>query len=311
MENPTLLKALRGILRELDAGSNLSAAMAGQPSVFTNIFVNMVRVGENTGNLDKAFLEIAAYLQLEKENDKKIKQATRYPIMVVSSIGVAIAVINIWVVPSFAKVFSSTKMELPLATKVLLATSNFTIEYWWIILIAVVMAVIGVRSYLATKAGRLAWDRYKLSVPIMGPIFRKVAMTRFANIFSMLLRSGVPMLQSLNVVSGIVGNEYISHQLRSMGSQIERGETLTVAANTTRMFTPIVMQMLSVGEEAGAIEEMLEEVASLYREEVEFDLGRLSESIEPILLVFMGVMVMVLALGVFLPMWNMTDLAKG
>lgn len=305
-----LEKALRSVVKELESGIALSVAMNNQGHIFAPIFVNMMRVGENTGNLDEAFIKVAEYLQLEKETKKRIKQATRYPTMVVIAISVALMVINLWVIPAFSKVFEKINMDLPIATKILLATSNFTTEYWWLMLGSVAAAIVGIKYYIKTENGILQWDRIRLKIPLMGGIFERIALSRFSRVFAMLMRSGVPVLQALNVVAGAVGNEYIGFNIKKMQSQIERGETLTQVASNSGMFSPLVLQMIAVGEEAGALEDMLDDVADFYEEEVDYDLKQLGDAIEPILLVFMGGMVLVLALGVFLPMWDMSGMAN-
>lgn len=301
--------SLTQLIKDLEGGNPLSTAMANQPEHYTPIFISMMRVGENTGNLDEAFKKVAEHFELERETKKRIKQATRYPILVVSAITVAIGVINFFVIPAFSSVFKKVDMELPLPTKILLGTSNFMVNYWWLLLAVLVGGFFAFIQYIKTEEGRLAWDRLKLRFPLIGTVFKRIIFGRFSRVFAMLMRSGVPVTNALNVVAGALGNEFVSNKVRAMQGQIERGENLTRAAAASEMFTPLVLQMIAVGEETGAIEEMLDNVADFYEEEVDYQLKRLSDAIEPILLVVMGIMVLILALGVFLPMWNLSSLA--
>jgi MSHA biogenesis protein MshG len=302
---PPLVKALRVVLKSLESGVNLSSSLGQHPEVFTPIVISMVHVGENTGKLDEAFLQVAQHLELERETRKRIQQATRYPIMVSSAIVIALIIINISVVPQFAKVFARSKFELPIYTKILIQTSSFVVEYWWLmsgILLSITAFFI---RYVASDKGRYQWDRFKVSIPWLGEIFKRIMLARFSRVYSMLAGAGVPVLQSLSVVAQAVGNQYVGRAIKDMHAGIERGDTFTRTALATGMFSPLVIQMMGVGEATGQMDKMLIEVAEFYEQEVDFDLKRLSDWIEPILIVFMGLLVLVLALGVFLPMWDL------
>jgi len=191
-----------------------------------------------------------------------------------------------------------------------MATSAFTVNYWWLILILLVASFFGFRHYIKTDDGELWWDRIKLKLPLMGKIFEKVALSRFARSFAMMSESGVPILQSLNIIGASIGNRYISNAVADMKKGIERGDSLARTAAASGMFTPLILQMIAVGEETGSVDKLLHDVADFYEEEVDYDLKTLSQAIEPILLVFMGIMVVVLALGVFLPMWELSSAMK-
>lgn len=310
VRSEALEKALKKISDDLESGTPLSISMEHQSNQFSPIMINMMRVGENTGNLDEVFVKVAQYLELERETKKRMKQATRYPTIVVVAISVAITVINLFVIPAFSGVFAKAKMELPMATKILMATSSFTVEYGWFILAGLILLVLATMHYVNTPEGRHTWDKYKLRAPLVGGIFERITLARFSRVFAMLTRSGVPILQALNVVSGAVGNAYIGHNILKMQSQIERGESLTQTAINSGLFTPLVIQMIAVGEESGTLDKMLDDVAAFYEDEVDYDLKTLADAIEPILLVAMGVMVLILALGVFLPMWDMSSMAR-
>lgn len=303
-----ILQALRG---DLEGGNAMAVALGSHPKVFNPLFVSMISVGENTGQLDQAFRQLAGYLEMERETRKRIKQATRYPLFVMVAMGVALAVINLLVIPAFSKVFAQFHAELPWPTRVLIGFSEFMQHWWWLLAIALVGALVGFRRWTATEAGALVWDRYKLRLPIVGAIFERIALARFTRTFAMMYRAGLPLLQTLAINSNTVGNRHIGRAITAMRGGVERGEALTRGAAASGLFTPLVLQMMAVGEETGALDDLFVEVADFYEQEVDYDLKRLADAIEPILIVAMGVMVLVLALGVFLPMWELSAAAKG
>ena len=303
-------EALREVLGELEAGHELSAAMHQHPKIFSSLFINMVRVGENSGRLDEVFLQIAGYLEREKTTRDQIKSAMRYPSFVIIAVAVAMFIINLWVIPTFAKVFSGFHAQLPLPTRILLMVSDFTVAYWAYILAAMFIASLGLRHYLKSKDGEYRWDKYKLRIPIIGNILLRATLSRFARAFSMSIRSGVPLVQALMLVSRAVDNAFIGEAILDMRNGIERGDTLTRTAAASKMFTPLVLQMMAVGEETGSVDDLLEQVSDFYDREVDFDLQSLTSKLEPLLIVIIAIMVMVLALGVFLPMWDLINVAK-
>lgn len=309
--NNVLKNALISVRTEIEGGHELSTALAQHPDIFSHLFISMVQVGENTGNLDDVFLQISGYLEREKETRNQIKSAMRYPTFVVIAIAVAMFIINMWVIPTFAKVFAGFGAELPLATRILLATSDFTVDYWYLILGIILISFFGIKYYISTDKGHWQWDRFLTRIPIVGSIVLRATLSRFARSFSMSLRAGVPLVTGLALVSRAVDNVFVGGHIADMRNGIERGDTLTRTATSTEMFTPLIIQMLAVGEETGNVDEMLEEVADFYDREVDYDVKNLTSAIEPILIVFIGAMVLVLALGVFLPMWDLMSAAKG
>lgn len=311
LDNPTLKKVLADVVTGLENGMSLAAALGRHPKVFSQLFLSMVHVGENTGRLDLAFLETGKYLALEKNTAQKVKSATRYPLFVMVAMSVALAVITVFVIPVFSDTFDRLGAELPWQTRALLGTSDFVVTYWPLILLGIAGAIIGFVSWSNTERGRLSWDRRKLKFPLAGAVFERVALSRFARTFSMVMSSGVPIVQGLNVVAGAVGNAYVSYNVRKMREGIERGESLHRTALNSEMFSPLVLQMIAVGEETGTVDELLAEVADFYDAEVEYDIGRLSDAIEPILITFIAGLVLILALGVFLPIWDLNTAANG
>lgn len=305
--NFKIVEALKDIMSNLESGRDLSSSLARHPGIFASLYISMVKVGEETGRLEESFFRISEYLAREKETRERIKAALRYPMFVIVAIAIAIGVINIWVIPAFAELFNKAGVELPWQTRFLMGTSDFFVQYWPMLLAGIIGSIVAARFYVQTENGRYQWDNYKLKIPIAGDIIYRATLARFARSFAMGLSSGVPLIQAMTVVSRSVDNEYISEKILGMRNGIERGESLTRTAGLTEMFTPLVLQMLSVGEETGQVDDMMIEVAEYYDREVDYDIKNLSASIEPILIVAIGIMVLILALGVFLPMW---DLAK-
>jgi len=309
--NLYLQEILYKIIQDLEEGKQLSAAMAHYPNVFSSLVISMVQIGENTGRLDEVFLQLSEYLDREKTTRDQVKSALRYPMFVMTAIFVAMVIINMFVIPTFSKVFAGLNAELPLPTQILLGISNFSVEYWWVLLGLTIALLIAFFQYIKTESGAFNWDHLKTRFPIMGSIILRATLSRFARAFAMTQRAGVPLIQGLVVVSRAVDNHFVEFHIRNMRNGIERGDTLTRTAQGTTMFTPLIIQMLSVGEETGAVDEMLEQVADFYDREVDYDLKNLTSAIEPILIIAIGIMVLVLALGVFLPMWDLIGAAKG
>ncbi|MBI4692682.1 MAG: type II secretion system F family protein [Gammaproteobacteria bacterium] len=309
--NPVLGEALMDVKSHLEAGRELSAALAQHGEVFSSLFVNTVRIGENTGRLDEAFIKLAEYLDRERDTRARIKSALRYPMFVVIAITAAIAIINIKVVPQFAKMFERAHVDLPIFTKIIIATSNFFVAWWPHLLAALVAAGFWFNRWVKTESGRFTWDRYKLKIPIVGDIVYRATLGRFARGFSMSIAAGVPLIQALTVMSRAVDNEYIGERIRNIRTGVERGDSLTRSAAATGMFTPLVLQMLTVGEETGAVDDLLAEVAGFYEREVDFDVKNLSQTIEPVLIVLLAGLVLVFALGVFLPIWDLASVKLG
>ncbi len=306
------MKQLIGEIRDsLDAGRELSASFARRPKVFSPFYLAMVRVGEVTGMLEEIFLRLFYHMEFQQFMRNQVKSALRYPTFVVIAMVVAITIVNIFVIPAFAAVFKGFNAELPMMTRVLLASSGFFVSYWWLMLGIVIAAVSAFRTWIGTARGKHDWDRLKLGIPIAGKIIEKATLARFASSFALATRSGVPVVQAMSVVAMTVDNDYIARKVEGMRETIERGESVLRAAMQSKVFTPIVLQMIAVGEESGSLDEMMDEVSGMYQREVEYELKTLSAQIEPILIVFLGVLVLVLALGIFLPIWDLSKVTTG
>jgi len=309
IENPLLIKALSDISDQLESGRNLAIACARHPKVFSNLYISMIQVGENTGRLDEAFAQMGEYIDRNRRISNNIATALRYPTTVIIAISIAMVIVNLFVIPQFASFFETNRLELPWQTLLLLNTSKFFINYWVHLLVLMFGSFVAFKRYINTPAGRLWWDKLVINLPIVGSILHRAFMARFARSFAMAYSAGVPIVLAMGVISRSIGNEYISSHVNSMREGIERGDTLTRTANQTGMFTPVVMQMFAVGEEAGNLEEMMTFIADFYEEEVDYDVKTLSDKLEPLIYVAIGGMVLVLALGIFVPMWDITQLA--
>lgn len=307
--NKRLIELLQAIRADLDKGVELSNAMARHPKFFGDYYVNMVRVGEGSGQLEEVFKRLFEQLEFDKHMKRKIKGAFRYPMFVIIAISIAISILSIFVIPVFAKIYSGMRVELPALTQALIAVSDFAVHYWWAVLAAGGLAVYMFRLYTATHNGRYNWDKFKLKFPVIGGIMAKATIARFCRSFATASKSGVPIVQAFTLVSRVVDNAFYEERILTMRNGVERGESMLRVAQSSGIFSPLELQMISVGEETGEIDAMLEQVASMYQEEVEYEVSRLSESIEPILLAAMGVLVAILLLGIFLPLWNLTQLA--
>jgi MSHA biogenesis protein MshG len=303
--NKAFGEAIQDLREGLDAGRELSTSLKRHPKLFSPFYINMVAIGEMTGRLEEIFLRLSQHLEFEKFMSEQVKAAIRYPIFVVSVMAAAIIIINIFVIPAFDKVYKSMHAKLPLMTQILIDFSSFMLAWWPLLLFGVFGALFGFRYWSRTSLGKLAWDGFKLKIPVAGKIVLKATLARFSRSFALASRSGVPIVPALTTVAQTVDNDFIAAKIRHMREGVERGESLLRTASAARVFTPVVLQMIAVGEESGALDDLMQEIADMYQREVEFELKTLSSQIEPILIIFLGGLVLILALGVFLPIWDL------
>ncbi len=303
--------ALNDISEQLTSGRPLSSAMNHHPDVFDALFVSMVHVGENTGKLEDAFIQLSGYIEREQETRRRIKAAMRYPIFVLIAIALAMVILNIMVIPKFAEMFSRFGADLPWATKVLIGTSNLFVNYWPAMLVGLIGTFIGIRYWHSTEKGEKQWDRWKLHIPAVGSIIERSTLSRYCRSFSMMLSAGVPMTQALSLVADAVDNAYMHDRIVGMRHGIESGDSMLRVSNQSQLFTPLVLQMVAVGEETGQIDQLLNDAADFYEGEVDYDLKNLTAKLEPILIGFVAGIVLILALGIYLPMWDMLNVVKG
>lgn len=306
-----IVSLLQDVRASLDQGRELATAFARHPAVFSSFYVAMIRVGELTGRMTEVLQRLSEHLEFELDIRARIKQALRYPLMVLVAMGIALVVINLFVLPKFADVFAHFKTELPLMTRILLGFSAWAVKWWPLVLAAGIALTLAWRNWIATPGGRYAWDRFKLRLPIAGSIVLKATLARFARSFALASKSGVPISQAMTVVAQTVDNAYIGARIEQMRDGVERGESISRCATATGVFTPIVLQMIAVGEETGELDTLMTEIAQMYERETDYAIKGLSAAIEPLLLAVIGALVLVLALGVFLPLWNLGQAAMG
>lgn len=300
-----LKECLSQVAEQLQQGQSIAKVVRSYPKVFPQLYANIIEVGESSGRLDESFTQLAVYLQNAAATRKRIKAALRYPKIVVGTLIAAVAVINVFVIPAFANFFKSSGMELPLPTRILIGMSDVFVAYWPVMLAVIVAIYIAIKMSLRTQAGRYLWDRRKLQIPGMGPLLQHIMLTQFSWSFALMIRSGVPLLQGLDLVAKSSGNAYIQSKVHRIKADIEEGRTLTQAIGASKLFTSMMMQMILVGEESGRTGDMFEKIAVSFEKQTDYTIQRFSDMLEPTLLVFMAGMVLVLALGIFLPMYGM------
>jgi len=305
--NTAFKSVLQNVRESLESGHDLSSALASETPHFSPFYVAMVRVGESTGRMEEVLDRLHAHLEFEQFMRNQVKTAVRYPIFVLLAMTAALVVINLFVIPAFAKVFKGFNAKLPFLTEALIGMSDFMLAWWWLLGLAGIGAIYAFRAWVGSARGRYDWDRLKMRIPVAGKIVLKATLARFARSFALAMRSGVPVISGLSLVARTVDNEFVATRVEKMREGVERGESVLRTAAGAGVFTPVALQMIAVGEESGALDQLTEDVAEMYQREVEYELKTLSAQIEPILIVALGIMVLILALGVFLPMWDLSQ----
>jgi type II secretory pathway component PulF len=305
---------LKGVLKEIhgqiEGGSTLYGAMSKYPKVFSSIYVNMVRAGETSGMLGESLDRFVTLADRELRTRQKVNDATRYPLIVIVTLVIAFFALVYLVIPRFAQVFARFNTALPLPTRIMIGINTVSHTYWYLVLLVLLGIPIILWRYLKTSNGKYFWHKLKIRIPALGPIFLKIALSRFAYTFAMLNRSGIPILQTLKITSTTINNIHLSQSIEEISRKVREGSSLTDAMRESGKFTPLVLQMISVGETTGGLDGMLMRVAEYYDIEVENAIKKMSTYIEPLLTLFLGVVVLFLALAVFLPWWNMASLFK-
>ena len=303
--NVTLRLALEDVLSSLEGGRELAVSMARHPKIFSQLYVGMIAMGEATGTLESAFARLGQYLAQEQDIRDRVKGAVRYPLIVIAMIAVAIGVITVFVIPKFAPLFQQLGDQVPWPTRIIMATSHLAQGYWHIGLALLAALAIIANRWTATERGRYRWHHLKLRIPVLGALMHQAILARVARTLAVSLNAGMPMLQTLATIVRSVGNDYMAERVQMLREAVERGEPLARAASAGGMFPPLVLQMIAIGEETGELPDLLEEVAGFYEREVDYTVKNLSAAFEPVLIVFVGLIVLILALGVFLPMWDL------
>ena len=310
MQNKTFKEVLLRVAAEIQTGSSFSDALAKHPKVFSGLYINMIKAGEASGTLDDILGRLASLAEHAAEIKAKIKAATRYPKIVVSAMIIAILILMKFVVPNFMSIFTQVDLELPLATRMLITANHIFSNYWYILFGGAGCLFFAFKAYTKTYRGRRQLDLLKLKVPIFGPIFLKIAMSVFTRTLSTLNRSGLSILENLKICADVVENIPISDVISDLRDGVQRGENIAGTMKKSKFFTPMVVQMMSAGEESGELDSMLVKVSEYYDMEVDYSIKNIASLIEPILLAFLGAMVLFLMLAIFLPMWDLVKLAE-
>jgi MSHA biogenesis protein MshG len=309
-ENRKLKPVLEGIYRQIEGGNTLFGAMSKYPDVYPPVYLNLIRAGETSGMLGESLDRYVILADRELRARQRVKETTRYPKMVIGALVIAFAVLVTFVIPRFAEVFSRFNTPLPLPTRVMIGINNVLHTYWYLFLCPLIGIPLLFRHYIRTEKGKYSWDELKTRIPMLGPIFLKIALTRFTYIFVMLNRSGIPILQTLEITSTAIENVPLSESIKEISLKVKEGKSLTESMRESGKFTPLIIQMVSVGETSGTLDKMLMQVTEYYDREVENGITRLSTYVEPTLTLLLGIVVLLLALAIFLPWWNMASLFR-
>ena len=309
-ENKVLAEVSREVRMDVEKGASLSQALARHPKVFNRLFVAMVRAGETGGVLDSVLLQLADIIEKQVELKRKIKSAMTYPVAVLFLVLLIVTAMLIFVVPTFETLYTDLGGTLPLPTRLLLAVSAFVVKWAPLIIVAEVLMVIAFRKWITGERGRAAWDAFKLKVPIFGKLVHKTVLTRFSRTFAVLLRSGVPILEALEITSETVNNSVAAGAIKETQAAVKRGESVASELNQHAIFPPMVVQMLAVGEETGQVDTMLEKVADFYDQEIEATVDALTSLLEPLLIVILGGAVGGMVVALYMPMFQIINLVQ-
>src|SRR5688500_6513845 len=309
-ESKELAKVLVQARTDVEQGSSLSAAMGKHPKAFNNTFIAMVKAGETGGVLDDVLLQLADQIEKEVSLRRQIKSAMTYPVVVVALVVLIMSAMLLFIVPQFETIYASLDSALPLPTTILLAVSRIFTKYWWMVILASVGAAILFKRYKKSDGGRARIDAIKIRVPVFGPLFHKVAIARFSSTLSMLMRAGVPILQALEIVKDTVNNQVISSAVEDVKTSVREGESIAKPLGKHSVFPPMVVQMMAVGEETGAVDTMLDKVSEFYNQEVKATVEALTSLIEPLLIAIIGGAVGAAVVALYMPMFNIINVIE-
>ena len=312
--DPKRQKALRNVISDVTArvqgGETFNEAIAKHPRVFNRLFVSMVKAGEAGGLLSEILDRLAGFLESSARLRKKIKSAMTYPVIVISIAFLITTFLIVRVVPVFGEIFKDFGAKLPAPTQFLIDLSDFVRAKWYFMVLGIGGTIFGIRAFLRSKRGSQLSDRWKLKLPVFGPLVHKICMSRFARTFAQLIRSGVPILEVLDIVGGSSGNHVVEESIESVSADVEKGDNLSVALSKKKIFPPMMLRMVAAGESTGRIDTMLEKMADFWDEEIEAILDALTSLIEPLLIVFLGVIVGGIVIAMFLPIFKLNDVVS-
>lgn len=306
-ENSALAKVLSEVRRDVERGVGLSSALEKHPKVFDKLYTSMVKAGEAGGVLDDTLIRLADALEAQVALRSKVKSAMAYPVVVLSMVGLVVIAMMMFVVPIFVDLYAGAGGELPLPTKILITASGLITGFWFILFPGMVGAVVAFRKWIQTPGGRNIWDRAKLRMPVFGGVVHKTAISRFSSTLGVLLRTGVPILQAMEIVRDVSGNVVVGDAVADVAKSVKDGDSLAVPLESHKVFPPMVVQMIAVGEETGAVDAMLEKVAQFYDQEVNDTVDALTSLLEPLLIAFMGMTVGGILVALYLPMFNLVN----
>ncbi|MBU0671727.1 MAG: type II secretion system F family protein [Candidatus Margulisbacteria bacterium] len=310
IKNKRFRDVVVAVKRDIEGGTTFSDALEKYQKIFSSLIINMVRAGEKAGILGTELDRVSQLLEKDLETSEKIKTAIRYPLIVVASLVIAFVVLTVFVIPRFVSFFSAFEAELPLPTRILIGINHVVQNYWgWIIGAALILAY-GIKTALDTERGRYSWDRLVLSTPVFGPLFSKIFLSRFARVMSAMLKSGIPILDALSITAATVNNLVISRVILDIRDEVSQGKSLTEPMKGSRIFPPIAISMVAIGEKSGMLEDMLNKVSDYFDREADYTIKNLIPMLEPILIFVLGLVVLLFALGIYLPMWDLIRVFK-
>ena len=306
-ENPALKDVTNAVVFDVESGNTVADALRKHPKAFSDLYVNMVAAGEAGGILDTILMRLATFMEKNDALVRKVKGAMIYPGVISSVAGIAIMVLLIFVIPVFEKMFASVGLPLPLPTRVVIAMSKFLTGYWWLVGGSIFGLVTFLKRYYATNNGKLAIDKLMLKAPVLGDVLRKSAVSRFTRTLGTLIGSGVSILDGLEITAKTAGNRVISDAIMESRASIAGGETISAPLQKSAVFPPMVISMIAVGEQTGGLDEMLSKIADFYDEEVDAAVSNLLSLMEPVMIVFLGVVVGGMVVAMYLPIFDMIN----
>lgn len=310
-ENKQLRRILENVTVDIEKGKSLSDAFKDYREQFPEILINMLVAGEVSGTLDQALLRLALHFEKEHEMREKIKSAMTYPLFVAGIAVAAVIALLILIVPVFVDIFTQMGAELPLPTRMIIGTSTLLTQYWYFLLLLFAVLFLGLRYALTTDRGKEYFDRLLLKVPVVGPVVNKIVVARFARTFATLIKSGVPLLQSLETVEKVTGNSVAVAELAAARANIKEGERMASVLLKSKIFPPMAVNMIAIGEESGALDDLLEKLSVFYERETEETIARLSAIIEPLLIALVGILVGFIAISIYLPLFGLSGAIQG
>jgi type IV pilus assembly protein PilC len=312
--DPKKQRSLRAVISDVttrvQGGETFNESIAKHPRVFNRLFVSMVKAGEHGGLLAEILDRLAGFLEASARLRKKVKSAMTYPVIVICIAFLITTFLIVRVVPVFGEIFADFGAKLPAPTQFLIDLSNFVRSEWYFLLAGLIGTIVGVRMFLRSERGKQLWDRWKLKLPVFGPLVHKIAMSRFARTFAQLIRSGVPILEVLDIVGGSAGNHVVEESIKGVSADVEKGDNLSVSLSRKKIFPPMLLRMVAAGEATGKIDTMLEKMADFWDEEIEAMLDALTSLIEPLLIVFLGVIVGGIVIAMFLPIFKLNEVVS-